>query len=328
MEVNFVKRVLDAGGIIRPLLVPAEYTEGTGLCNPSVYIDGDRILVNLRHVQYNLYHNEGRKEFHSRWGPMTYMHPEDDLKLRTINYLCILDQELNLVRGSKVDTSRLDVTPVWDFVGLEDARVVRWDSKLYLIGVRRDTKTNGEGRMEFSEIVEHEDGVRELSRTRIEPPNDPNSYCEKNWMPIINQPFRFVKWSNPTEVVEVDLATKSSKIIHRGQNYLQGYRDFRGGSQVIPWKDGYIAVTHEVDLWHNEVGNKDCHYYHRFLVWDKDWNLVKISKEFKYLTGHVEFTCGIAEYQGDILITFGFQDNAAYILRTPIKVIEDFLNGH
>ena len=120
---------------------------------------------------------------------------------------------------------------------------------------------------------------------------------------------------------------KSSKIIHQSQNYLQGYRDFRGGSQVIPWEGGYITVTHEVDMWHNEVGNKDCHYYHRFLVWDKDWNLVKISKEFKYLTGHVEFTCGIAEYQGDILITFGFQDNTAYILKTPKKVIQDFIDG-
>jgi len=328
METNLVKRVLDAGGIIRPLLVPAEYTEGTGLCNPSVYIDRDRVLVNLRHVQYNLYHNEGRKEFHIRWGPLNYMHPEDDLKLRTINYLCVLDQELNLVKGSRVDTSYLDTTPVWDFIGLEDARVVRWEGKLYLIGVRRDTKTNGEGRMEFSEIEEHSDRVKEISRTRIEPPNDPNSYCEKNWMPIVDQPFTFVKWSNPTEVVQVDLATKTSKTLHKGTNYAKVTRDIRGGSQVIPWKDGYMTITHEVDLWFNEVGNKDCQYYHRILTWDREWNLTKVSNEFKFMTGHVEFTCGLAEYQGDLLITFGFQDNAAYILRTPKKVLEDFIDGH
>lgn len=326
MEVNLVKRALEAGGKIKPLIVPSEYTEGTGLCNPSVYIDGNRILVNVRHVQYNLYHNEGRKEFHSRWGPMTYMHPEDDLKLRTINYLCYLDEDLNLTKGSKIDTSSFDKTPVWDFIGLEDGRVVRWDGRLFLVGVRRDVKENGEGRMEFTELFESAEGVREISRTRIEPPNDPNSYCEKNWMPILDQPYRFIKWSNPIEVVEVDLATNSSKTIHQGTDYVEVPRDIRGGSQVIPWEDGYIIISHEVHMWFNEVGNKDCQYYHRFLVWDKDWKLKQISEPFKFMTGHVEFSCGMAEYNGDMLITFGFQDNAAFILRTPKSVIKEILN--
>jgi len=326
MEINFVKRVVAAGGEIKPLLVPAEHTDGTGLCNPSVYIDGDRILVNLRHVQYNLYHSEGKQEFHSRWGPLVYMHPENDMKLRTINYLCELDENLDILKGSRVNTSVLDVTPVWDFIGLEDARVVRWDDKLFLIGVRRDTKDNGEGRMEFSEVVEVIDGVEEVKRTRIEPPNDPNSYCEKNWMPVIDQPYHFVKWTSPTEIVKVDLETKSSKTVKIGNIQAQVPRDLRGGSQVIPWKDGYIAITHEVDLWFNEVGNKDSQYYHRFVVWDKDWNLIKVSREFKFMTARIEFTCGLAEYKGDILITFGFQDNAAYILKTSKQVIEEFID--
>ena len=43
------------------------------------------------------------------------------------------------------------------------------------------------------------------------------------------------------------------------------------------------------------------------------------------MTGHVEFCVGLAEYKGDLLITFSFQDNAAYILKVSPKVLVDFV---
>lgn len=328
MVSNLVKMVLQRGGKIRPLIIPAELTEGTGLCNPTVLIDDGRILVNVRHVQYNLYMSEFGQKFESRWGPMTYMHPEDDPYLRTVNYLCELDEDLNTVSVSRVDTDALDKPPIWDFVGLEDGRLMRWDDKLYLSGVRRDTTTHGEGRMEFSELKVVNGEVKEVSRSRIQPPNDPTSYCEKNWMPIMDMPFHMVKWTNPTEVVKVDLETGTSLTVALGPKNVEGIRDLRGGSQVIPWKDYRIAITHEVDLFSNEPGNKDCHYYHRFVVWDKDWNVVKVSTDFKFMDGRVEFSCGLAEHNGNLLATFGYHDNAAYILEIPNQVIEEFLNGH
>ena len=53
---------------------------------------------------------------------------------------------------------------MWDFVGLEDARLVKWNETYYLCGVRRDTTTNGQGRMELSEIDIKDDSVKELKR--------------------------------------------------------------------------------------------------------------------------------------------------------------------
>ena len=34
---------------------------------------------------------------------------------------------------------------------------------------------------------------------------------------------------------------------------------------------------------------------------------------------------GAAILDGDLLISFGFQDNAAFVLRTPGKIIEDLI---
>lgn len=321
---TLAEHAIKYGGDIFPLILPASETSGTGLMNPSVLIVDDKILVNIRHVNYTFYHSEA-KLFQHPWGPLTYIHPENDMHLRTTNYYCELDSNFEIARYNKIDTSAFDTyEPLWDFVGLEDARLVKWHDKLYLTGVRRDTTPNGVGRMELCEIVVEPDRVVEVSRFRIPPPKDPNSYCEKNWMPIVDLPYHYVKWTNPTEVVQVDPVTETSSTVHLG-NAIQIPRDLRGGSQVITLGDYYITLTHEVDLFKSEVGRKDALYRHRFVIWDKSWNFVKLTRDFSIMGAHVEFAVGMCTYKNDILITFGYQDNAAFILKMPINVLHDFI---
>lgn len=312
------------GGDIYPLIIPSNLTNGTGLMNPSIYNLDGKLVVNIRHVNYTFYHSEA-KLFQHPYGPLTYVHPENDMHLRTENYYCELDKEFNITRFDKIFMTHDTYEPAWEFVGLEDARIFKWVNKLFVCGVRRDTTPNGQGRMELCEIEVRENDVVELSRFRIPPPKDPNSYCEKNWMPILDKPYHFVKWSNPTEVVEVNPETKTCHTVSLSGG-INLPRDLRGGSQVIPWGDLYIAVTHEVDLFNSEVGRKDAVYRHRFVVWDKDFNIVKHSKDFSIMNGHVEFAVGLCHYEGDVLMSFGYQDNAAYILRMNPQSIVDFIN--
>jgi hypothetical protein len=325
MKENLVKYIVENGGKIKPLIIPFDIAKGTGQMNPSLFIDEGKILVNLRNVGYVLIHSENQQKFNCRWGPLAYQHPEEDQTLRTLNIFMELDNNYDPVSINVVDTKTLDKPPKWTFIGLEDARIVRWDGKLFLIGVRRDTTTNGEGRMELSEIEISGTGVNEISRERIEPPQP--SYCEKNWMPILDMPYHLVKWSNPTEVVKVDIENGTSETIFLSKTHLPNYRDFRGGSQVLPYKGGHIAIIHEVDLFNNELGQKDAFYYHRFIVWDSQWNIIKISDDFNFMEARIEFCCGLAIVDDKMLITFGFQDNAAFIVESPLKLMEDFING-
>jgi predicted GH43/DUF377 family glycosyl hydrolase len=321
------KKCLDAGGGIYPLIIPSDLTNGTGLMNPSIMVDNDeKIKVILRHVNYTFYHSE-KKLFQHQWGPLTYVHPENDMHLRTINYyLEINSDNFTINRYFKVDTTKFDTyEPIWDFVGLEDARIIRWDDKLYITGVRRDVATDGQGRMEISEIEVEESGVKEVSRLRIPPPRDLTTYCEKNWMPIVDKPWHYVKWCNPTEIVRVDPIKKTSYTAFTG-NQFNAPNDFRGGSQVIAYKSFYIAFIHQVDLFQSDVGRKDGKYRHRLVIWDKDWNIVKYTKEFSILDGDVEFVTGLARYKNDFLLTFGFQDNAAFILKMPEAIMEELIN--
>jgi hypothetical protein len=324
---NFVTKTLQAGGTIHPLIVPVSMdTKGTGLFNPSVYKDGNDLWVNVRHCQYTIYHAEKGK-FEHQWGPLCYLCPENDMTLTTTNWMCKLGPDLSIRRHYKVDFSRFNKKPIWEFVGLEDCRLFRWDGKLYLCGVRRDTTTNGQGRMELSEIKDINGVMTEVSRYRIPSTGNDSSYCEKNWVPILDMPYHFVKWSNPTEIVKVDMEKRTTESVFVGKHVPMNY-DLRGGSQVIKFGEYRITLAHVLTKFHkSEAGRKNAQYRHCFIVWDKDWNVVKYGDLFDFMGGEIEFCCGMVESKGNFLITFGFQDNAAYLLNVPRSVIEEYVNG-
>lgn len=324
---NLVEKAVNHGGILAPLVIPEGLTSGTGLMNPSIFIDDDGdILVNLRHVNYTLVHSENKQVFPSRWGPLTYLHPEKDQRLVTENYLCRLNQDLEMTDFAHVDMLQLH-EPIWEFHGLEDCRVMQWEGKYFLVGVRRDTTDNGQGRMEYSEIEIDKTNwaVKEVHRKRIPAPAPNESYCEKNWFPVLDKPYTFIKWTCPTEVVynnpyddepTQQLALRACEMPTADQ---------RGSSQMIRWGNVYIAVTHEVRLFKNYLDQKDAVYRHRLVLWDTEYNLAGMSKPFSFLDGNIEFCVGIAKLDNDLLLSFGFQDNAAFVLKVPKNVVEDLI---
>lgn len=326
---NLVQKAVANGGKLAPLVISEGLTTGTGLMNPSVFIDDDGdILVNLRHVNYTLYHSENRQRFNSRWGPLSYLHPEGDQALRTVNYVCRLDENLSMTNYARVDTSQFDVPPLWEFTGEEDCRLVKWDGNYYLIGVRRDTTTHGEGRMELSrvEIDKENWTVTEVSRMRIPAPEPNDSYCEKNWVPVLDMPYHFIKWSCPTELVRTypDEPARCEQVFVRPTFAPPG--DQRGSSQLVRWGNMYLSITHEVNLFKNYLVQKDGIYRHRLLVWDEQLNLVGMSPEhFSFLDARIEFCAGAAVWDDSLLISFGFQDNAAFVLKTPRAVVEHMI---
>ena len=323
---NLVQRSVSNGGKLAPIVIPNDLTSGTGLMNPSIFIDDDGdILVNLRHVNYTLYHAENQQRFPNRWGPLSYLHPEKDQRLVTENYVCRLNSDLEMTDYAKVEMLDLH-TPIWEFHGLEDARLVQWFKEYYLVGVRRDTTPNGQGRMEFSTIEIDKDNwsVKEVARTRIPAPGKNDSYCEKNWVPVLDKPYHFIKWTMPTELVVADPdETLCEQVFVKETPAIN--KDQRGSSQVLKWGSLYISITHEVDLFKNYLEQKDAIYRHRLIVWDEQFNFVGASNPFSFLDARVEFCVGAAKLGDDLLISWGFQDNAAFVLRTPKVVVEDLI---
>ena len=329
---NLVQRAVSSGGRLVPLIIPDEYAV-FGAMNPSIFKDKDGdFLVNLRIVNYSLFHAENKQLFPSPWGPLAYLHPENDMRLATENYICLLDENLEVSRYTKVEMLNLH-EPIWEFHGLEDARLVQWPDwenpeqlNYYMCGVRRDTTTNGQGRMEYSQIELDKEKwtAKEIHRLRIPAPAPNDSYCEKNWMPILDKPYHFVKWCVPTEVIKARPDIPSCNTITKKENSFVG-KDQRGGSQVFSWGDYFMTFTHEVDLWKNYLNQKDAIYRHRLLVWDKEWNLLGTTKPFSFLDFRIEFCVGAAHYKDGLLVSFATADNAAFLLELTKDMMDSLI---
>jgi predicted GH43/DUF377 family glycosyl hydrolase len=328
---------LKRGGKLYPITLPKELTRETGIMNPSIYIHNGRILMNIRHVNYTLYHSEGKK-FPHQYGPLAYIHPENDVTLTTYNIMCELDERMNVISSGRIDTSELDTPPTWNFIGLEDGRLFSWDDRLFLCGVRRDCYDDkGTGRMEMQEIEYIDGRWKEVSRNPIPAPGDNSTYCEKNWVPVLDMPYHFVKWTNPTEVIHYDIEKRetTTKVLDESKK-IPMHRDLRGGTQVLRLNENQrIAITHEVDLGRDVFGRKDGHYVHRAIIWDNDWTIQHHTQEFHFMgtqtdpvTGHsfhIEFATGMAFLDNRVLISYGLQDNACFVLELPKEVFTEFL---
>lgn len=304
--------ILEGGGMIRPILFNYPKELGVALMNPSVYNDNGVIRADIRCVNYIMHHTQSNEYCH--WsGPLQYIHPETDVRLATQNFIIDIDDALLLPRKCYYVQMMNLHKPIWEFHGLEDARLFRWNDKLYICGVRRDTTTNGQGRMELCEVQFANDCYMEVSRDRMPAPNGDTTYCEKNWMPIIDQPYKFVRWTNPTEIVTYDPETKT--ISSESKQEVPGLMGVRGGTQVIPYKDYYIAIGHTVRLWKPMAGEKDSIYLSEFVVWDRDFNLIKITDPFQFTNINIEFTCGMCVIGDEIIISYAEMDNEAYLMK-------------
>lgn len=329
---------LKRGGTLHPIILPKEVLGNeTGIMNPSIFQHKGKILLNIRHINYILYHSEGKK-FPHQWGPLVYVHPENDVTLTTHNVMCELDDNMNVKNAQRINMALDTGKPTWNFVGLEDCRLFSWHDKLYLCGVRRDAYDDkGKGRMEMAEIDFIDGEWREVSRNPIPAPGDDSSYCEKNWMPINDMEDHFVKWCNPIQIVKYDIEEGTTTETYRDKSPRAPFpRDFRGGSQVIRIGDNQrMAFVHETNLLKDPFGRKDGDYAHRILIWDDDWNLIHATKPFHFMGTYydhvtntdynIEFVTGMTIRNNDILISFGWQDNASFILKLPMKVFNEFL---
>jgi len=326
---NLIKTLLlEDGSTIQPLYIKSSSTNIGGLCNASLCYHNNTLHIILRSVEYTLHCCEGEEKYQSTYeGPVSYYHKDNDLTLKTVNYYGTLNPDTLILESyNRVNTSNYDTKPLWCFIGLEDARIVNWNNKFYAIGVRRDTTTNGQGRMEFSELEIGIKEVNEVNRIRIESPNIEN-YCDKNWMPIKNKPFHFVRWTNPVEVVEVNLDTKNATIVYSNTQKFNMPYELRGGTQLVEWyTGGYLSIIHECDFVpKNFNGNKNANYYHRFVIWNNDFSIKYISSSFNFMSAKIEFCIGLEVIEDYIIILFGYQDNSCYALKLKACSLNNIL---
>ncbi|MDR3476093.1 MAG: hypothetical protein P4M09_30985 [Devosia sp.] len=83
-----------------------------------------------------------------------------------------------------------------------------------------------------------------------------------------------------------------------------------GGSQAIPFDDGWLALTHEVSLI-----EESRVYLHRFVRYDGQMQLTQFSEAFMLNGRGVEFAAGLAWHQDGerLIVSYGVKDSEAWL---------------
>lgn len=320
-EEGFIKYLLNNGADIGSLELEYDENETLASMNPSIWINDDgSAYINIRAVNYNLL-NSRYREYTQDDQPIAYV-CKDQNHLKTENYFGTFDIDtLQTNDISKVQMMHLH-EPCWDFHGLEDARIIHWDNDVYLCGVRRDVKDNGEGRMELSKIKYINNQWKETERIRIPAAGNDDAYLEKNWMPIVDKPWYWLKWCSPIEIANYDINERKLNIEFKNNSGCW----YRGDSHLVNINGYYYCFVHTVLNYRiNENTNARMSLYkHYILKFDSDLNFLGAFGPFSYDNRfNIEFGCGLAEYNGKCYLTYSENDAVSLIVKFDSKILEN-----
>jgi Tetratricopeptide repeat len=134
---------------------------------------------------------------------------------------------------------------------------------------------------------------------------------EKNWMPLVHEgKLSLVYLCDPTITFGEDGSTTAVQPQMAGEC-------FRGGSQLVAFDGGYVAMIHEVSphpegLWR--------FYSHRFVWFEapgrdaaSPLRLRKVSRPFYLHRKHIEYVRGMTWHRGRLVMSFQINDAESHL---------------
>lgn len=281
----------------RPTKLDFTPPPGYTAMNPSVEECNGKITCNVRCVNY-------RMDEHGRY----MIGPKDcnEAPIDTRNFLLHLHDDLS--SGSWAETIWDRPAPLFPQVtGLEDIRLYRVKGHLCFSACIREQEATG--------MPQQIRGVIENGKVVSWAKMSEATACEKNWMPIGTKQDFVYRLDTIIHKWDLDgprVVTKSPCPVYCGE--------ISGGSQAIPFKNGYIAVVHEASV--DPTNNKRT-YWHRFAWFNKDMDLRRVSLPFVFFDRQIEFCCGLAYHpdRNSLIISFGVRDAEAWVAKVSIEEV-------
>jgi LPS sulfotransferase NodH/glycosyltransferase involved in cell wall biosynthesis len=265
--------------------------EGFVPLNPSVAQHEGRLVLIQRTVNYRIV--EGR-----------YL-TDDGGPIRTRNFLLHLDDRLAVKASTEILPPADLPPPASDRIqGFEDARLFSWRGALWQVAVFRELDPEAMAEQSIARLAFAADGSCRLADWRMLRPQAPRQ-AQKNWMPRVDgDALQLVYNCDPTRILD-----DHARLV--GETAPPIAADgFRGGSQLIPFDGGWLALVHEVSL-----RGAERLYHHRFVWFDAATRLARLSRPFFLARHGIEFAAGLAWHPDSrrLVLSFGVEDRESWL---------------
>lgn len=278
-------------------------------CNPSVinwngaHQSGDHIKGVVRTVSYRI-RDDGMYDYNGFDA------------IRTTSFLCHFDPDtLDVTRSVEIRRPSNMPAPVYDGVlDAEDLRVFQHGDGLYANATILEQNREA-WREQFLLEIEADGQVQNWDYMQ---PRWLSKRNEKNWMPIASVFHSNIRFIYSPGVV----CDREGNLIHNNPPKL-ATDAFSGSSQLLPFEAGWIGLVHEA---RPDPRNGKRYYQHRFVWYDSDFTLQKISMPFYFFDRQIEFAHGMCYIGGgSLLISFGVLDREAWLATVAIDEVRSFL---
>lgn len=294
-------------GIVEALRLPVtvwDLDDKTWHHNPSIARDKTgKIWVSTR------YHNEEPAIRYAN--PLPYSHPTSWLMVGIVDEKTL---KVSGVKRIKPDKS----CPIYiQEKEIEDVRIFWRKDGLHGIGVAINSHSfyNETRVYEIEILIDYEKGTYKLLKDY----GYIKGHMEKNWTP----PSVFSPY--------FDYIYSPSEVVLENKVYGKEYTGItHGGSQAIPYKDGWIRIAHQVV---NMPGLTHRWYVSVAELIDKRGYVTHNSQFFDFCTGwrpqireSVEFVSGMVWSKGkegkELLVSYGLRDETCAFVRVPVNVFK------
>lgn len=261
--------------------------------NPSILLEGEEPLAVIRNVNYRLDDPE------RSWPKLPV--------IKSRNFLARLGRDGSVREAREIVPSPSIPPPLPSAVeGFEDLRLFRWRGRLHATATVRDR--NPSMRCEIA-LLALDDDARVVDLSLLHGHRDDRD--QKNWMPVVEgDELRFVYLCDPTTVLRYDPVARRVVLLAEHVPAL-ALDHLRGGSQLIRFDAGWLALAHEVAM--IDAGNR--RYHHRFVRFDRSFRIEAITEPFRFAEEPIEFAAGLAYDAADdtLLASYGVQDCRAML---------------
>ena len=281
--------------------------------NPSVTAHDNKLYAIIRTVNYKI-DDMGRYIIRATDGTANDSNP-----INTRNYFLELNSHFAPIATREV-LAPLDIPVLFrPVIGFEDMRLFWWKGQPWTSSCVRQLNAEGMCEQVLARIGTPT-GDYEYRLNDVKVLVRPTRLYEKNWAPVVdNDQLSFVYRLGHM----VDAHGGTSKL----SDPPVAADNISGGTQLVRINGGFLSVVHEARF---KPGTQLRYYSHRFVYFDHDFTVRKVSKPFVFNDKEIEFAAGMCLHPvtNDLVISYGYQDKEARIATvSQVEALEWLWHG-